>query len=387
MNNYINKLKEYLYDKDVSKEQIKEIVSDYEEFYEEYLNNGFTDEEIVIKLGSARDIYRNLRSTLKMSEDYEIKKIKNKQKSKIVSLTPFIATIIFILVGYFTGVWHPTWLIYLIVPLSSVLIYSKNILDALLNSSPFISTALFLVIGFYTGHWHPTWLVFLSIPLLGVIKSGNTWLKKSSNALIFIGVAISVLLPYFNLLPWKYAWLAMIIFIFPSLLSDIFTKANKLKPISMFISLLIAAISYTILVYLNTKVPVALLVFLIPFVVSIWADYIEINIVMLDSKAKQIIIISSFIIAFALFLTLGIAYNSFGYVWQLLLLPIMITTYIVPENKKHLITAITPFIAIIIFYSLGYFYGLWAVSWLAFLLIPIVSIIESNPVTKTKKPD
>ena len=133
--------------------------------------------------------------------------------------------------------------------------------------------------------------------------------------------------------------------------------------------------------------PVALLVFLIPFVVSIWADYIEINIVMLDSKAKQIIIISSFIIAFALFLTLGIAYNSFGYIWQLLLLPIMITTYIVPENKKHLITAITPFIAIIIFYSLGYFYGLWAVSWLAFLLIPIVSIIESNPVTKTKKPD
>lgn len=387
MNDYINRLREYLYDKDVSKDQIKDIISDYQEFYEEYLNNGYTDEEIIAKLGNARDIYRNLRSTLIKSDEYLSRKIKNKQKSKIVALTPFLATIIFILVGYFTGVWHPTWLVYLIIPLSSVIIYSKSILDALLNSSPFISTALFLTIGFYTGYWHPTWLIFLTIPLLGVIQSGNTWLKKLSNSLIFIGIIVSILLPYFNVLAWKYAWLLMIVFIFPAILSDIVTKHNKLKPTFMFISLLLASITYLILVYYNTKIPVALLAFLLPFVVSIWADYIQVNITMLDSKSKQIVIISSFIIAFALFISLGIIYNSFGYIWQILLLPIMITTYIVPKDKTQLLTAITPFIAIIIFYSLGYFYGLWAVSWLAFLLIPIVSIIETNPIVKTKKPD
>jgi hypothetical protein len=36
-----------------------------------------------------------------------------------------------------------------------------------------------------------------------------------------------------------------------------------------------------------------------------------------------------------------------------------------------------PFIAVIIFFNLGFFAGLWTISWMAFLLIPVTAIIEN----------
>lgn len=44
-------------------------------------------------------------------------------------------------------------------------------------------------------------------------------------------------------------------------------------------------------------------------------------------------------------------------------------------NKHNRIVAITPFVAIITFYLLGFLGNLWAYSWMAFLIIPVTAII------------
>jgi hypothetical protein len=46
-------------------------------------------------------------------------------------------------------------------------------------------------------------------------------------------------------------------------------------------------------------------------------------------------------------------------------------------DKPRKLTPFMPFISVIIFYSLGYFFGLFHISWIAFLLIPVVAIIEN----------
>lgn len=46
------------------------------------------------------------------------------------------------------------------------------------------------------------------------------------------------------------------------------------------------------------------------------------------------------------------------------------------KSKDHKLVALSPFIATIIFFGLGYYYDMWAVSWMAFLLIPITGILS-----------
>ena len=48
------------------------------------------------------------------------------------------------------------------------------------------------------------------------------------------------------------------------------------------------------------------------------------------------------------------------------------------KDKKHLLVALSPFVAVIVFFTLGYFFNLWIVSWLAFLMIPILGIIDGK---------
>lgn len=326
-NEYLKKLKEYLEDRDIQKEQINELVNDYSEFYEEYLNKGLTDEEITLKLGTPREIYRNNRSTLSVVPDNSVIK-------KLTSLSPFVATSIFILIGFLKGVWHPTWLVYFI------------------------------------------------IPILGSLESRSKLVGNIGNVLIFVGIATAIILPHYNLLEWKYSWLFMLLFIFFSIIRD--DEKLGFKIIFLQFSLLASIISYIVLVYYNVRVPLSLLSFLFPFIVSIWTKHIEINI-NLGEGIRRVIVLMSIVLSICLFLIIGVTLNNWGYIWQILLLPIMISIFIIKGVEKHKITAIMPFISLMIFYNLGYFYSLWTVSWLAFLLIPVTAILEERPTVEVSR--
>jgi transcriptional regulator with XRE-family HTH domain len=81
-----------------------------------------------------------------------------------------VATIIFFCLGFFWGLWHPGWLVFLLIPVFHVTVKhkrrkGKKISPWELFPYPILATAIFLLIGFIWGGWSYAWLVFLTIPI------------------------------------------------------------------------------------------------------------------------------------------------------------------------------------------------------------------------------
>lgn len=83
-------------------------------------------------------------------------------KNKILSVLPMISLIIFLIVGVTTKIWHPTWVVFLIIPLGYS-IFRIRYLSQLLSVLIIIS---YLIAAFATGLWHPLWIMLLFIPVL-----------------------------------------------------------------------------------------------------------------------------------------------------------------------------------------------------------------------------
>lgn len=85
-----------------------------------------------------------------------------------------IVTVIYLFIGFAYGTWHPSWLIFGIIPLFHSMISAYRHRDLLRFSYPIL---VFMIIGYYgfvVGEWYPSWLLVLSIPifysLFGYIK-------------------------------------------------------------------------------------------------------------------------------------------------------------------------------------------------------------------------
>lgn len=85
---------------------------------------------------------------------------------------PLLIAVIFVFIGVLTHVWHPTWLMFLLVPAYYSFVAFLDHRDgsgtkAILRYFPFptIVIILYLCMGFFLNLWHPGWLIFLLIPL------------------------------------------------------------------------------------------------------------------------------------------------------------------------------------------------------------------------------
>lgn len=82
-------------------------------------------------------------------------------KGKIIAATPFLATIAFLTIGFTTGVWHPTWVVFFSILIIPDLL-SKNFF---FKAYPIVVTATYVALGITLGIWHPLWIIFLTIPV------------------------------------------------------------------------------------------------------------------------------------------------------------------------------------------------------------------------------
>ena len=89
---------------------------------------------------------------------------KNDFKNKIVAATPFLCTIIFLLLGFVWGMWHPGWIIFLLIPVMPFLVGTEK----LRFSIPLIIVIIYLIMGFGWNLWHPGWIIFLLIPVFEI---------------------------------------------------------------------------------------------------------------------------------------------------------------------------------------------------------------------------
>lgn len=76
-----------------------------------------------------------------------------------------IAILVYIIIGFCFGLWHPGWLIFFLVPVISTLITAVRHHNPDQFAYPVLALLIFLYIGLVYSRWHPTWVVFLTIPV------------------------------------------------------------------------------------------------------------------------------------------------------------------------------------------------------------------------------
>lgn len=78
---------------------------------------------------------------------------------------PIFIAITYLAIGFVWNLWHPGWILFLTIPLYYTLV-NCNSRSALLKSIyPLVCAATYLVMGFAWDLWHPGWLIFLTIPI------------------------------------------------------------------------------------------------------------------------------------------------------------------------------------------------------------------------------
>ncbi len=311
---YLEELKDILEDHNVSQDDVTDILNDYEQMYTDGIDKSMSDQEIIDLLGEPEDVYEDLKDTV----SFIIRKTKSDHK--FVAISPFIALITFFAIGMYTGIWHPTWLVFLLIPVAGVLSGGLK-RDTLVALSPFVALITFILVTHFYGAYEFAWLVFLLIPILG------------------------------------------------------FLAKPSLKSMIMIFSILIAVAFYLYLYIVQGEFYIGLLGFLLPLVLSVIFGYIKI-VANWDTSRKGLAILLSLATLLIIFILMGLYLpNGWAYSWQVLLLfPVSVIIF----SGEFKLVAIMPFISTIIFYSLGYFFDMFAISWLAFLLIPMVAILSGD---------
>lgn len=313
---YIAALKDALSIHTKNYADIKDILKDYEEMYDDALASGKTPEAIEAMLGAPEDIVEALQETLSTN------RVRRHKGNKIVAISPFLASIGFFISGFYMDGWYYGWMFFLMIPMLAILINAPR-RDKLVAISPFISIIAMMSIGFSTGRWELAWLPFLSIPVLGHFTHGNklsSWLF-----LFFVLLGIGIYLYYGETESYALSWIGFV-----------------------------PAIIYSII---RGDITIS------------WGELRK------QEPHKAAIFLSVILISLGLFIGLGVLIQAWAWSWLFLLAIPMIS--IVLFAKANII-ALMPFISVILFYTTGYFFGLFEISWLAFLLVPITAIIASK---------
>jgi transcriptional regulator with XRE-family HTH domain len=80
-----------------------------------------------------------------------------------------IITMIYLIVGFCFDLWHPTWILFMLIPVVATFADAIVKKDVKHFAYPVLVAAIYVLIGFLTGLWHPCWAIFLTIPVYYII--------------------------------------------------------------------------------------------------------------------------------------------------------------------------------------------------------------------------
>lgn len=365
--NYLEDLKKYLERKNIDRLQINEIVIEYSILYDESKDEGFADEEIIKKLGTPKEIYYSLKEDLFKDASYV-------RRGKVTGLMVFISLILFFVVGNAFDLWHYSWLFFFLIPLSTLLTGKRRRIN-LPGTMVFLSLIAFFLLGMIGDLWHPGWLVFLLIPMAGILSSGAKGYKLVSLMPFLVTISYFVA-SSINSDFYLYGWP---VFLLIPLIGSLYIE-ERLKRNLMFFSLVLSIVLYYTFSIIFSDWSWPLLFYLIPLSYGIYSKYIKVEI----GIANNIFLSSLALIVLVGYLVVSLLTGGWAWSWMILLLIPMIAIY--GENKFTNIVEYTPFISVILFFSVGYFIdGGWVYSWLFFLMIPMAGILFDTKVVKVEK--
>ena len=140
LNEFIKKLATLLNDCEVPQSEKNEILDDYRQIIEDGKEKNLKEETIIKMMGSPEAVIKELGFRKKSQHKNQIR-----DGEKFIALSPFISFIIFIVLGLTKNLWHPGWLVFLLIPVSAIIIELANKKDSYILTalSPFIAS-LFL---------------------------------------------------------------------------------------------------------------------------------------------------------------------------------------------------------------------------------------------------
>lgn len=100
---------------------------------------------------------------------------KNDIAGSIVGLVALLATVGFLLIGFTVGAWHIAWLLFLLIPVVSIIMdiatKKRDVKGLVTGFVAILCVAGFLLMGFVWNLWHPGWIIFFAIPISGIIAN------------------------------------------------------------------------------------------------------------------------------------------------------------------------------------------------------------------------
>lgn len=96
-------------------------------------------------------------------------KKKGKGSKSASGLIAILCVLAYFVLGACFNLWHPAWLIFLLIPCVVTLIEAINRRNWHIFAYPLFVTFIYLVLGFYAHAWHPAWVVFVTIPAYYVL--------------------------------------------------------------------------------------------------------------------------------------------------------------------------------------------------------------------------
>ena len=103
------------------------------------------------------------------------KVIKNEITKKLmVSRLPItlITVFIYLVLGFFFDLWHPGWILFIMIPVLESFISAIQNKNAVHFCYPVLVCAVYLILGCVWGLWHPWWILFLTVPIYyGIVNA------------------------------------------------------------------------------------------------------------------------------------------------------------------------------------------------------------------------
>lgn len=364
---YLNDIRELLQEKNFERKDIEDILADYSQLYDDMIANGLSNEETMAKLGTPRAIVEELSSERRTTF------VKQPMKGrKLIALSPFIATILFFVLGFAADLWHLSWMAFLLIPMTAIVVeglnkrWKKHFLTPLM---PFAAVLIYMGLGFGLQLWHPGWLVFLSIPVVAILESRQRNVLSTLTALSpFMAILAFFILGEFGL--WQPGWLVFLAIPMIGILNG----KNWGKIIVFELSFLIAIGLYLYIGYVMGEWTLAALSFLIPVIYGVLSGDIQIRFFQGDWFSKITVILT-----IAVYVAMGILFpTTWAWLWVIFFL-VPVQAIVRKGGKENILVAVMPFVATTIFYLVGFFVpGAFAYSWLAFLLIPMAAILKDK---------
>ncbi|MCL2254653.1 MAG: helix-turn-helix domain-containing protein [Lachnospiraceae bacterium] len=110
--------------------------------------------------------------------EYDSEWYKENQHQKFPMV--MLVLLAYILIGLFYDLWHPGWLLFLLIPIWYTLVDAVHKKNAHIFAYPVVAVLAYLLIGIYMGAWHPGWVVFVTIPIYYTFVSYIRSLKRAN---------------------------------------------------------------------------------------------------------------------------------------------------------------------------------------------------------------